>query len=354
MSRGRSAVALCAALIGVAACSWFAQDRLPEKFRTVPADPDADACRMIKAADCAYRIDSREDRAADFCPGLGTAVAPVKAFAHERDQKSNTYLDTGFAAEYPEFLVVAIRGTLPPGNGENPRAVALDWLKDMRGKLDPQGDVGRIHQGFRAAYRSLWPDIEGQLQAWTAAGALPRKPLYITGHSKGGAVAPMIALKATQMHYPVRGVFTFAAARPGGKDFHDNYRDGQLWDITRRFENRGDLVPHLPFTPRELLALRGSSEEDLRNEAIADQIDRANIDRYYSVGRLTYIDQAHRVIRPADEADEDDLDEARVRAFSPRQLKAVKDNHNIEAPPRDEKESAGLHRYFRTVCLPRN
>ena len=73
------------------------------------------------------------------------------------------------------MLVLAFRGT---------EKKLSDWKTDLKAELVPARDenkVGRIHKGFQAAYYSVESAIEERLRAF------PECPLYVTGHSLGGA-----------------------------------------------------------------------------------------------------------------------------------------------------------------------
>ena len=67
-------------------------------------------------------------------------------------------------------------------------------------------------------------------------------PLWITGHSLGGAMATLASVRLASEGYKVRAVYTYGSPRVGDRFFRDSYRLANY-----RFVNDNDLVPHLPF-----------------------------------------------------------------------------------------------------------
>jgi len=118
--------------------------------------------------------------------------------------------------------VVTFRGT------QNPR----NWLNDLDAKFTRyQGAY--VHAGFLNYYLSLKPGILKSLK--------PNMPVYITGHSLGGAAALLAAMELPN----VEGVCTFGAPRVGNRRFARLYR--VLVKQTRCFVNQLDPVPWVPF-----------------------------------------------------------------------------------------------------------
>jgi hypothetical protein len=132
--------------------------------------------------------------------------------------------------ELPDCRVLAFRGTLTEG-----RATFADWLNDFHADLISDDRFpGRVHAGFAASLTALWPGI---IDLATQSG--DDRPLYITGHSKGGALAFLAAHLLAALD-PI--CITFAAPRVGDYRFSTDYACSKTW----RYENRGDIVPRLP------------------------------------------------------------------------------------------------------------
>jgi hypothetical protein len=117
--------------------------------------------------------------------------------------------------------VLAFRGTLTEG-----LAAESDWINDFHADLvtDPRFP-GKVHGGFLKSIDALWPFISDII------------PRYITGHSKGGALA-LLAGWLFQVFEPT--VITFAAPRVGNSAFARSY------SMAFRYENPKDIVPKLP------------------------------------------------------------------------------------------------------------
>lgn len=82
-----------------------------------------------------------------------------------------------------KFIVLAFRGTEPNS--------WRDIKADAKANLKECETGGRIHTGFDEAYKSLEIPILAELEKHTD------KPLFITGHSLGGALATVAAKKIT-------------------------------------------------------------------------------------------------------------------------------------------------------------
>ncbi|MGI9623087.1 MAG: lipase family protein, partial [Acidimicrobiales bacterium] len=114
-----------------------------------------------------------------------------------------------------------------------------EW-NDVRASLDfftvPAATRGRVHRGFDREVDDLWPTIEPELAATT-------KRLWFTGHSLGGAMAMICALRcrAEYREVQVEELYTFGSPRVGT----DRYvRSGELTHI--RWVNNNDIVARVP------------------------------------------------------------------------------------------------------------
>lgn len=124
--------------------------------------------------------------------------------------------------------VLVFRGTLTEGESS-----LADWENDLNAGLVPGADLpGRVHAGFLDSLDTLWPAIAAALDG-------DDSELWITGHSKGGALAVLAAARLAGRH---PGVITFGAPMAGDREFAANALSQGL----ARYENRLDLVPLLP------------------------------------------------------------------------------------------------------------
>ena len=150
-------------------------------------------------------------------------------------------INAGLVGETATEIIVAFRGTEPYDSPDHGQMIR-DWLNDVNALLVPEpGMPGLVHEGFRDALNTIWPAMWPEIQARVAAS--PGKPLYFTGHSKGGAIAPLAAMRCLSPDV-VPYVCTFAAARCGDQDFADGYNVAVPHSV--RYEYQDDIVPHLP------------------------------------------------------------------------------------------------------------
>jgi len=136
-------------------------------------------------------------------------------------------------------IIVAFRGTLPPNEPDSLR----DWLQDLFAEpVSFRGLPGMVHSGFLAAVNLILPQV---ITAINSRSPSTTNPVYVTGHSKGGGMAPIAAYLVEQgSGISVRQVVTFAAPRPGDEGFQTGYQS--VFKNHIRYENYGDIVPLLP------------------------------------------------------------------------------------------------------------
>ena len=135
------------------------------------------------------------------------------------------------AGDEMDMAVVSFRGT------ENVR----DWETNLRHSLTPadlpqpaaNGPTAKVHQGFRDAFVSVRDQVERYLPC--AEGL----PIFITGHSLGGALATLGA--AYLSGWGLSACYTFGAPRVGNKGF-----SGGLRTPVYRVVNPLDTVPLEP------------------------------------------------------------------------------------------------------------
>jgi predicted lipase len=129
----------------------------------------------------------------------------------------------------------------------------LDWLQNAALFLSDVTEEnslkiqGKVHNGFFRGTKSLWKPIKSllkeMLQECEANGWSTN--IYLTGHSKGGAmasIAAMLMVRDSDLPDPTH-VVTFASARVGDSKFRDVYN--QKVNQTS-YEAHLDLVPFLP------------------------------------------------------------------------------------------------------------
>jgi hypothetical protein len=140
------------------------------------------------------------------------------------------------AARTDDALVVAFRGTEGIGS-------ILDVLVDIDFRREtvetPAGEID-VHAGFWAALDTVYADLRA------IADANPGVPIWLTGHSLGGALATLAGFRLAGDGYDVGGVHTFGAPNVAGHDLaavYDATVGGR--DRIQRWVNDRDVVPML-------------------------------------------------------------------------------------------------------------
>ena len=148
-----------------------------------------------------------------------------------------------------QFMVLAFRGSQE----------LKDWLTNIttqlrnltirkNGVTSISSYQGRVHTGFFLAWAIIERSVLAQITRWQLEAAekgesLP--PLYITGHSLGGALATIAAAALSDNGVSVAGVYTFGQPRVGDRTFVNQLNE-HIKGRVFRFVNNNDIVPHVP------------------------------------------------------------------------------------------------------------
>jgi hypothetical protein len=198
------------------------------------------ASRMAKASDVAYYIDKPGGpTSCPFYTDVGFTSLPQTFVAG--------VINAALVGTTRSEVILAFRGTLPidTDNWDAFVESVHDWVHDGEADLvDAPYTTGQVHQGFKQSLELLWSDVLSAVKAQHTASKLP---VIVTGHSKGGALAALAALRLQfEAGITPAAVYTFGSARAGNTQFWRDYQGKILRDW--RFENQDDLVPHLPPT----------------------------------------------------------------------------------------------------------
>ncbi|QHQ61650.1 DUF2974 domain-containing protein [Anaerocolumna sedimenticola] len=182
------------------------------------------------------------------------------------DVEDNSYQRAGFVGDVYSFsggveninaglvgisksgIIISFRGT----NGNDTEIGSfLDWLNNFLAvpvSFSPYGK-GSVHMGFFNSVQSIQDLLIRKTLDLVSEVKKNNIPpvIYITGHSKGGAMAAIMA-KILQKYVQNRIiVYTFGAPRAGDNEFRKDYR------ITHyRYESFLDIVSHLSLSRQEL------------------------------------------------------------------------------------------------------
>ena len=161
--------------------------------------------------------------------------------------------------QHKNYLVLSFRGTDEIAdwidNINLGKDVSIDVIKDKfkepfkkwlgsKESFSTNQLFGRVHQGFYQAFLDVWEGDKMREKLEELIGT-HQLPLWITGHSLGGAMATFAAAWMAEKNLPIRGVYTFGQPRCGDKDFSLQL-NAKLPNKFFRFHNSNDIVPRLP------------------------------------------------------------------------------------------------------------
>lgn len=190
---------------------------MPLRFH--PDDPNfnrANALYLAHASDVAYH----RAPAAAAMERLG-----LKTLAF----RSKVTRTRGFLGVCDTHAVLSFRGSDP--------VTLPNWLTDAVVRLVERDHYdGKVHLGFSSVLKRSWHKVEKALDE------VGDKPLFLTGHSMGGALAVLTACRLAKMGRPPVAIYTYGSPRVGDMAFCESYALP-----TYRVVNRLDLVPEMPL-----------------------------------------------------------------------------------------------------------
>ncbi len=148
-----------------------------------------------------------------------------------------------FFATTPDVVIVSFRGTEDLG----------DWLANIN-ILSTTRTYGTVHRGFLGAFQVVEKRLETLMAPYRG------RPVVITGHSLGGAIA-LIAAAEWHGKHDVYWVHTCGQPAVGKRDFQE-FIEKQYGDIYFRFVNNDDVVPMVPPFYRHAGRLIHFGEDD--------------------------------------------------------------------------------------------
>lgn len=134
--------------------------------------------------------------------------------------------------EHDKYFCMAFRGT----------DELDDWIDNINSRIVKEL-FGEFHRGFWKATDRVWCDIYQKYKEINASN--PQKPLFLTGHSLGGAMAIVASAKLIHLDQPFISVYTFGQPRVMTQ------QTAQIFNMECksrcfRFNNNNDLVTRVP------------------------------------------------------------------------------------------------------------
>ena len=191
-------------------------------------------------------------------PGLDTqaVLAEIKHNPALDVPGGRVELEPGIVIDIPsspsvgDATILAFRGTESD--------VRDDWSTDFTHELiDLQGagteTDGHVHKGFTNALDLVWTDVLAQVKR-------SKGPIFVTGHSLGGALATLATLRLMLLDDPkirVAALYTYGSPRVGDAGFAKlfNTLHEKHGVKLRRYVNNNDIVAMIP--DRAIGALTG-------------------------------------------------------------------------------------------------
>jgi hypothetical protein len=203
---------------------------------------------------------------------------------------------TGFAASDERAAYLVFRGTKLHLDTQDSYLRTLQaWLTNLDYAQAEEGDGSGaycVHRGYARELAGMADGLVAMARDHAAGG----KPLYVTGHSAGGALAALAARRLHEAGVPVRAAVLFSAPRVGDRRFAATYPLPLV-----RIEHRHDLIPHLPLPP-SLARVVGHGLVDRAIGALAELMPALRDHRlagteYVHAGELFYDDGAQALYR---------------------------------------------------------
>ncbi|MGB0894502.1 MAG: lipase family protein [Parashewanella sp.] len=133
--------------------------------------------------------------------------------------------------EHKEYYCMAFRGT----------DETKDWLANVNIRHH-SALFGEFHSGFWHALADIWSPL---FEKYMDLKRRNPKPLFITGHSLGGALATIAAAKLIEIDSPFTSVYTFGQPRVLTRSTARIF-NAECKHRFFRFHNNNDIVPRFP------------------------------------------------------------------------------------------------------------
>ena len=135
--------------------------------------------------------------------------------------------------KYAGDIAVVCRGT----------AIGQDWLSNFNAAIASGPGGLAVHAGFCRVFDSMKDEVETALR-----GKNPRS-IHVVGHSLGGAIANLFAMRFALQKRANVCLYTFGAPRPGTSPFVERMQSEIPGGNVKRVYAMSDVVPMVPIWP---------------------------------------------------------------------------------------------------------
>lgn len=200
------------------------------------------ALSMAKAAYLIYQDPDYVKEIAEYRWG----VADIQDIQYFDDPSRDTQ---AFTLRTKDAVILAFRGSQEIKDWQTNISTRFNKFS-LKTTMEPLAEdvtqpIGTVHRGFQSGWNAVEGRVIKQLLSWKA-GVPGGVPLFITGHSLGGALATVAAASLVKLGFRnIRGVYTFGQPRVGDIVFATEM-SVELKDKVFRFVNNNDVVPHVP------------------------------------------------------------------------------------------------------------
>lgn len=133
--------------------------------------------------------------------------------------------------EHQDYLCMVFRGTNE----------LSDWLDNINAFRESVL-FGEFHRGFWKSVEDVWSVIYGE---YARLREEKKRPLFLTGHSLGGAMATVAASRFLHQDLPFISVYTYGEPRALSRDTSRIY-NSEAGKRHHRFQNNEDIVTRVP------------------------------------------------------------------------------------------------------------
>lgn len=137
-----------------------------------------------------------------------------------------------------DFVIISFRGT-----ELNSNSTLYEVATDLNAIPTPFSEGGKVHKGFLKALDEIWSMKHGLKEAIDSIiEEDTNRPIWITGHSLGGALAALCFSRVPQ----AAGLYIYGAPRIGDMDFINITKSKPIWRIEHDCDPITQVPPNLP------------------------------------------------------------------------------------------------------------